>query len=85
MCWHHFLTHVKEGDFNEGKVADLKETEGCTRLESADGACQMDQKNMFEDADPLTLVLSRWELPMKSGGKKETRILQGFWRVGCNI
>ena len=39
----------------------------------------------FEDADPLALVLSRWELPIKSGGKKETRILQGFWWIGCNI
>ena len=39
----------------------------------------------FEDADPLTLVFSRWELPMKSGGKKETRILQGFWRIGYDI
>ena len=41
------MTGVKEGDFNEGKVADLKETEGYTRLESADGACPMDQKNML--------------------------------------
>ena len=32
-----FLTRVKEGDFCEGKVADLEETKRCTGLESADG------------------------------------------------
>ena len=32
-----FLTRVKEGDFCEGKVADLEETKRCTVLESADG------------------------------------------------
>ena len=36
MCWHRFLKRVKEGDFYEGKVADLKETKRCTGLESAD-------------------------------------------------
>ena len=33
-----FLTRAKEGDFYEGKVADLKETKRCIRLESADGS-----------------------------------------------
>ena len=42
-----FLTRVKEGDFCEGKVADLEETKRCTVLESADGVCPMDQKNML--------------------------------------
>ena len=37
MCWHRFLKRVKEGDFCEGKVADLEETKRCTVLESADG------------------------------------------------
>ena len=37
-----FLTCVKEGDFNEGKVADLKETKRCTRLKSTDGVRPMD-------------------------------------------
>ena len=37
MCGHRFLTRVKEGDFYEGKVGDLKETKRCTGLESADG------------------------------------------------
>jgi hypothetical protein len=32
------LTRVKEGDFYEGKVADLKETKRRTGLESADGS-----------------------------------------------
>jgi hypothetical protein len=32
------LIRVKEGDFYEGKVADLKETKRCTGLESADGS-----------------------------------------------
>ena len=41
------MTRVKEGDFNEGKVADLKETKRCTGLESADGARPMDQRNML--------------------------------------
>ena len=30
------MTRVKEGDFYEGKVADLKEIKRCTELESAD-------------------------------------------------
>ena len=38
MFWHRFLTRVKEGDFYEGKVADLKETKRCTGLESTDGS-----------------------------------------------
>ena len=42
-----FLTRVKEGDFNEGKVTDLKETKRYTGLESADGARPMDQRTMF--------------------------------------
>ena len=42
-----FLTCVKEGDFNEGKVADLKEIKRCTGLESADRARLMDQRNML--------------------------------------
>ena len=42
-----FLTRVKEGDFCEGKVADLKETKRCTGLESADGVCPMEQRNML--------------------------------------
>ena len=32
------LTHVKEDDFYEGKVADLKEIKRCIGLESADGS-----------------------------------------------
>jgi len=36
------MTGVKEGDFNEGKVADLKETKRYTGLESADGVRPMD-------------------------------------------
>ena len=36
-----FLTRVKEGDFCEGKVADLEETKRCTGLESADGVRPM--------------------------------------------
>ena len=42
-----FLTRVKEGDFCEGKVADLEETKRCTGLESADGVHPMCQRNMF--------------------------------------
>ena len=32
------MTHVKEGDFGEGKVADSKETKRCTELGLADGS-----------------------------------------------
>ena len=39
MCWHHFLTRAKEGDFCEEKVADLEETKRCT---VADGVRPMD-------------------------------------------
>ena len=39
-----FLTCVKEGDFNEGKVADLKETKRCTGSGSADEAEPTGQK-----------------------------------------
>ena len=45
LCWHRFLTRVKEGDSCEGKVADLEETKRCTGLESADGVHPMGQKN----------------------------------------
>ena len=38
MCWHHFLTRVKEGDFCEEKMANLEEIKRCTVLESADGS-----------------------------------------------
>ena len=38
MCWHRFLTCVKEGDFCEEKVADSKEIKRCTELGSADGS-----------------------------------------------
>ena len=38
------MTCVKEGDFNEGKVADLEETKRCTNLGSADEVQPMDQK-----------------------------------------
>ena len=37
MCWHRFLTRVKEGDFGEEKMADLEETKRYTVLESAVG------------------------------------------------
>ena len=47
MCWHRFLTRVKEGDFCEEEVADLEETKGCIVLESADEVCLMDQGNML--------------------------------------
>ena len=47
VCWHHFLTHVKEGDSCEGKVADLEETKRCTELKSANGIRPMDQRNML--------------------------------------
>ena len=47
ICWHHFLTRVKEGDFCEEKVADLEETKRCTVLESVDGVRPMDQRNML--------------------------------------
>ena len=39
-----FLTCVKEGDFNEEKVADLKETKRCTGSGSADDAEPTGQK-----------------------------------------
>ena len=42
-----FLTHVKKGDFNKGKVADLEETKRCIVLESTDGVRSMDQGNML--------------------------------------
>ena len=42
-----FLTRVKEGDFCEGKVADLEETKRCTGLESTDGVRPMGQRNML--------------------------------------
>ena len=32
------MTRIKEDDFCEEKVADLKETKRCTDLESADGS-----------------------------------------------
>ena len=41
------MTRVKEGDFCEGKVADLEETKRCIGLESADGSRPMGQKNML--------------------------------------
>ena len=42
-----FLTRVKKGDFNKGKVADLEETKRCRVLESADGVRPMDQENIL--------------------------------------
>ena len=73
------MTRVKEGDFYEGKVADLKETKRCTELESADGVRPMGQRICFEDADPLSLVSGRWRVAdeVKEGGEDpdSTRIL----------
>ena len=54
MCWHRFLARVKEGDFNEEKVADLEETKRCTVLESAD-----EVKEGEEDPDS-TRILMIW-------------------------
>ena len=48
MCWHHFLTRVKEGDFCEEEVADLEENESCTVLELADGVRPMGQENILQ-------------------------------------
>ena len=42
-----FMIRVKEGDFCEGKMADLEETKRCTGLESADGVRLMGQRNML--------------------------------------
>ena len=56
------MTRVKEGDFNERKVADLKEIKRCTGLESADGVRRWTRGICFEDADPLALVLGRWRV-----------------------
>ena len=44
MCWHRFLTRVKEGDFGEEKVADLEETKRCTDEEGkrTSGISEMD-------------------------------------------
>ena len=68
-----FLTRVKECDFYEGKVADLKETKRCTGLESADRSLS----NEPEEYAVKMLICLFWcsvdgELPMKS--KKEKRI-----------
>jgi len=41
-----FLTHIKEGDFGEGKVADLKETKRCIGSGAADGVRLMGQRNI---------------------------------------
>ena len=62
MCWHHFLTRVKEGDFNKGKVPDLKEIKRWTGLESAIEPVRWTRWICFEDADSLALVLGRWRV-----------------------
>jgi len=68
------LTRVKEGDFNEGKVADLEETKRCTNLGSVDGP----EGIFYEDADLHSSVVGRWGVADESGGEKGVRILRGF-------
>ena len=53
------MTRVKEGDFYEGKVADLKETKRCTGLESADRSPSDEPE---EYADLSVLVFGRWRV-----------------------
>ena len=77
MCWHHFLTRVKEGDFGEGKVADSKETKRCTEVESADGS-PSDGPGEYSVKMLISLL---WcsadeELPMKSREEERIRTLR---------
>ena len=70
------MTHVKEGDFYEGKVADLKENKRCTELESADRS----PSDELEEYAVKILICLFWcsadgELPMKSRKEKRTRTL----------
>ena len=59
MCWHRFLTRVKEGDFRDEKVANSEETRRWTGLESADGSPSDEPE---EYADPPVLVVGRWRV-----------------------
>ena len=71
------MTRVKEGDFCEGKVADLEETKRCTGLESADGS---PSDGPGENSAKM-LISPLWysadgELPMKSRKEKRIRTLR---------
>ena len=77
ICRHHFLTCVKEGDFCEGKVANLKETKRYIRLESADGS----PSDGPGEYSTKMLISPLWysadgELPMKSRKEKRIRNLR---------
>jgi len=71
------LTRVKEGDFDEGKVADSKETKRCTELEMADGS----PSDGPEEYAAKMMICPFWcsavvELPMKSRKEKRIRTLR---------
>ena len=73
------MTRVKEGDFGEGKVADSKETQRCTKLESADGS----PSDGSIEYSAKMLISPLWcsadgELPMKSRKKKRIRTLENL-------
>ena len=72
-----FLTRIKEGDFCEKKVADLKETKRYTVLESADGVRPMDQRNMpWRCWSAGSGIRAIEKLPMKSRNEKRIRTLR---------
>ena len=86
VCWHHFLTRVKEGDSGERKMVDSKETKICTGLESDDGS----PSDGLEEYFAKMLIRPLWysadeELPMKSRKEKRIRTLWESWWFGCNI
>ena len=72
------MTRGKEGDFCEGKVADLEETKRCTGLELADGS----PSNGLGEYSAKMLISPLWysvdgELPMKSRKEERIRTLRG--------
>ena len=74
-----FWTRVKEGDFDEEKVADLKETKRCTVLDRPMESVRWTRRICREDADLSVLVFGRWIVvdEVKEGGEDpdSTKIL----------
>jgi len=72
MCWHCFLTRVKEGDFMKERNQKVHRIR-IGRWGAADGP----EGIFYEDVDPRDLVISRWEVADESGGEKKFKLYKG--------
>ena len=70
MCWHRFLTRVKEGDFVKERLPIWKKPKGAQDQNWPMKMQPMGQKEFHEDADLRSLVIDWWSVADESEGRK---------------